>query len=123
MKGGNIMAKAKNKVVAGDYTGASVGSALSSAYISKGVFGTIDLDSKSVRSYELVAGEQNKSFSSGVARGVIGGAVLGPIGLIAGAATAKSKGIYHIAINFKNGKRSLLEVDDKIYKAIVKSCF
>ena len=41
----------------------------------------------------------------------------------AGAASAKNKGVYTIAIQFKDGKRSLVEVDDKIYKAIVQNCF
>lgn len=33
------------------------------------------------------------------------------------------KGSYQIAIQFKDGKRSLIEVDEKLYKAIVQACF
>lgn len=36
---------------------------------------------------------------------------------------AKTKGAYYVAIQFKDGKRSFLEIDDKIYKAIVKELF
>ena len=33
------------------------------------------------------------------------------------------KGVYQVAIMFKDGNKSLIECDDKIYKAIIKSCF
>ena len=49
-------------------------------------------------------------------------ALLGSAGLAAGL-SAKKNGIYTVAIQFKDGKRSLLEVDDKIYKAIISKTF
>ena len=49
--------------------------------------------------------------------------MLGPVGMLAGGISAKNKGIYQVAVEFTDGKRSLLEVDDKIYKAIAKGCF
>lgn len=73
--------------------------------------------------YEIVDEETRKSAASGVARGLVGGALLGPVGMMAGGISAKSKGTYQLAVEFKDGKRSLLEVDDKLYKEIVKSCF
>jgi hypothetical protein len=76
-----------------------------------------------VESYELITDEHRKSAKSGIARGLVGGALLGPVGMLAGGMSAKSKGIYQVAIQFKDGKRSLLEVDDKIYKAIIQACF
>lgn len=76
-----------------------------------------------VESYELITDEHRKSAKSGIARGLVGGALLGPVGMLAGGMSAKSKGIYQIAIQFKDGRRSLLEVDDKIYKAIIQACF
>ena len=48
--------------------------------------------------------------------------MLGPVGLLAGL-SAKNKGIYTVAIKFKDGKNSLLEVDDKFYKALIKTMF
>lgn len=54
-------------------------------------------------------------------RGLVGGALLGPIGLLAGGMSAKSKGVYQVAVVFKDGKRSLLELDDKRYKALMKA--
>lgn len=76
-----------------------------------------------IESYGLITNEHRKSAKSGIARGLVGGALLGPVGMLAGGMSAKSKGIYQIAIQFKDGKRSLLEVDDKIYKAIIQACF
>lgn len=43
--------------------------------------------------------------------------------MVAGAVSAKNKGIYQVAIQFTDGKKSLIEVDDKIYKAIIQKCF
>lgn len=118
------MAKAKNKVIAGDYEGKKVdGGGLSLAFIMDGMLKTINLDSKNVKTYELITDEHRKSAKSGVARGIVGGALLGPVGMLAGGISAKNKGIYQVAIEFTDGKRSLLEVDDKIYNAIVKGCF
>lgn len=118
------MAKAKNKVIAGDYEGKKVdGGGLSPAFIMVGMFKSINLDNKNVESYELITDEHRKSAKSGVARGLVGGALLGPVGMLAGGISAKSKGIYQVAVQFKDGKRSLLEIDDKIYKALIKGCF
>lgn len=114
---------AKNKVIAGDYEGKTVVASLGYAFIQIGVFKTIDINSNNINSYELITDEHRKSAASGVARGLVGGALLGPVGMLAGGISAKSKGIYQIAIQFKDGKRSLLEVDDKIYKAIIKDSF
>ena len=52
----------------------------------------------------------------------VGAFFLGPIGLAAGL-SAKSKGIHTLAIYFKDGKKSLIEVDDKINKALVANLF
>lgn len=117
------MAKAKNKVIAGDYQGKSVLCSLGQVSISTGLFSSIDVNKKNVSNYEVVTDEHRKSAASGVARGLVGGALLGPVGMLAGGISAKSKGIYQIAIEFNDGKRSLIEVDDKIYKAITKALF
>ena len=117
------MAKAKNKVIAGDYIGMAVGAVALTPYIITGFVKSFNLDKQTVESYEVITDEHRKSAASGVARGIVGGVLLGPVGMLAGGLSAKNKSIYQIAINFKDGKRSLIEVDDKIYKAIVKSCF
>lgn len=118
------MAKAKNKVIVGDYEGKVVaGGGITGVYISIGFAKSIDLNNNTVESYELITDDHLKSAKSGIARGLIGGALLGPVGMLAGGISAKTNGIYQIAIQFKDGKRSLLEIDDKLYNQLIKSCF
>ncbi|MEK5479880.1 hypothetical protein NYE70_23565 [Paenibacillus sp. FSL R5-0407] len=75
-----------------------------------------------VESYELIDEEYQTSAASAVGRGLVGGALLGPVGLLAGL-SAKKKGMHRIVINWKDGKRSLAEVDDKVYKALMVILF
>ena len=116
------MASAKNAVIAGDYIGFKVGCMLGQVTLASG-FNAVSINRMTVDSYELITDEHRKSAASGVARGLVGGVLLGPVGMLAGGLSAKNKGIYQVAIQFKDGKRSLVEVDDKAYKAIVKLCF
>lgn len=113
---------AQNKVIAGDYEGKHVDASLGMPSIIIGIFDQLMIDKSTVDSYEVVGESQKKSAASAVGRAAVGAFILGPIG-IAAAVSAKSKGIYTIALQFRNGKRSLLEVDDKIYKAILKKVF
>ncbi|MDD3831636.1 MAG: hypothetical protein PHW00_03145 [Clostridia bacterium] len=52
----------------------------------------------------------------------MGGFLLGPVGLLAGL-SGKSKGTHTIAVYFKNGMKSLVEVDDDIKKQLIASLF
>lgn len=88
-----------------------------------GAIKSINLNKKNIKSYEVITDEHRKSAASGVARGIVGGALLGPVGMLAGGLSWKNKGIYQIALEFNDGKRSLIEADEKVYKAIVKKCF
>ena len=117
------MAKAKNRVIAGDYLGKTVAATINGAYIMTGFAKVYYLNKENVDSYEVITDEHRKSAASGVARGLVGGALLGPVGMLAGGLSAKNKGIYEIAVQFKDGKKSLLEIDDKIYKMLIKGCF
>lgn len=75
-----------------------------------------------VKSYEVVSEENNISLASGLLRGAAGKIILGPWGVLA-ALTAKMKGVYNVVLQWKNGKKSLLEIDEKVYKAILKNLF
>ena len=116
------MPGAKNQVIAGEYLGKEVVIYNETAIITVGIFRKVALDYATVESYEVVDATTRVSAASAVGRAAVGSLLLGPIGLTA-ALSAKSKGIYTIAIQFKDGKRSLLEVDDKIYKAIIRKVF
>ena len=117
------MASAKNRVIAGDYAGKQVLSTFGMVQIATSLTKGIPINKTTIEGYELITDEHRKSAASGVARGLVGGALLGPVGLLAGGLSAKNKGIYQVAVQFKDGSRSLIEIDDKIYKALISSCF
>ncbi|MBQ5320338.1 MAG: hypothetical protein J6K17_14705 [Oscillospiraceae bacterium] len=109
---------AKNKVIAGDYNGSAVTNVLGSVMV-----GSMSFAKYTVDDYEVITEDHRKSAASGIARGIVGGSLLGPVGMLAGSLSAKNKGVYTVAVAWKDGKKSLIEVDDKIYKAMVKVMF
>ncbi|BCR35201.1 SHOCT domain-containing protein [Mariniplasma anaerobium] len=111
-----------SSVIAGDYKSASILMISGFPNICE-KHKHIPLNSKYIESYEVITDEHRKSASSAVARGAIGAVLLGPIGLLGGAISGKKKGKYTIAIKFRDGKNSLLEVNEKIYKIIMRACF
>lgn len=116
------MANAKNKVVAGDFEGKKV-EEYSHQLVIKDSSGIVKpINDATVEAYELITEEVIKSGTSAILRGSIGVAVLGPVGILAGL-TAKNKGTYNVAIQFKDGMKSLIEIDDKLYKLLIKCCF
>lgn len=111
-----------NTVIAGDYLNGVVVDEFDKLVI--GVtkeFAVIN--AKTVKAYELVTEDTQKSAASGIARGIVGGALLGGVGAIAGAASGKTKGTYQVAVEFVNGKKSLLQLDTKAYQTLAKVCF
>lgn len=112
---------AQNKVIAGDYENKKVQESFGKLKITSLIDERI-IDKTTVESYELITDEMRKSGTSAILRGGLGSLVLGPVGLLAGL-TAKNKGTYQVAILFRDGKRSLIEIDEKLYKLLVKKCF
>jgi conserved hypothetical protein len=115
------MASAKNKVIAGDYLNCPIFCMFNDLSISVG-FKSINLDKNNIKHYEVIDEEKRKSASSTIIKAGLGSVLLGPIGLLAGVA-GKQKGIYTIAIKFKDEKESLIEVNEKIYKQLIKKMF
>lgn len=118
------MASARNKVIKGDYTSWDVFKGLNEPYFHLTFGGQADiiLNKVTVESYQVITEEQRKSGTSAVLRAGAGAVLLGGVGLLAGL-SAKNKGIYIVAIQFKNGKQSLIEIDEKIYKQLVQAMF
>ena len=119
------MASAKNRAIAGDYAEWFVNYISGKVTIDEPRWGKkqrIPVTKDTVESYEVIEEESNVSAASAVGRGAIGALLLGPVGLAA-ALSAKKKGIYTIGITFKDGKRSMLEVDKDKYKAITTILF
>lgn len=113
---------AKNRVIAGDYMGKSVTGVGGIVQICVDFKTLVPLNKFGVESYEVITEDTRKSALSGVARGAVGAALLGPVGMLAGL-SAKNKSTVTLAIRFKDGKNSLIEVDEKIHKKIVQSMF
>lgn len=109
----------KNYVVTGDYKGKPVKLAAGNRppFISA-TFSNVAISADNVTAYEVLSGVQRTSGKSAIGRAAAGAAVLGPIGLMAGAG-AKKKGTYRIALSFKNGKNCVVEVDDDLYSTIM----
>lgn len=113
---------AKNKVIAGDYQGKLITQAFGIVTLSTSITKGFPLDKTTIEEYEVIDESSRKSATSAVGRAFVGGVILGPVGWLAGL-SAKSKGIHTIAIQFKDGKKSLIEINDKIYSALIKKLF
>lgn len=113
---------AKNCVIAGDYENRGLIKSPKGLILVIGFTKRILLDKEAVEAYEVIDEEKKTSATSAVGRGLVGSFVLGPVGLLAGL-SAKKKGVYTVAIQFKDGKKSLLEIDDSLFKILVKSLF
>ena len=113
---------ASNSVLEGDYKGKGIIFQKGSLIIVVNFFKSYPINKTTVDSYEVIDESAQKSVGSAVARGAVGSLLLGPIGLAA-AVTAKKKGVYMVAIQFKDGKRSLIEIDDYLYKNLQRTMF
>lgn len=111
---------ADNFVVSGDYKNRPVVVVFGKVYILAGLRHKIKIDSSTVESYELLdSGKATGQFGNAV----VGAALFGPAGAVIGANTAKGKNGILVSINFKDGKRSLVECDNVTYSWIVKACY
>ena len=113
---------ASNSVLEGDYKGKGIIFQSGSLTIVLNFFKSYPINKTTVDSYEVVDESSQKSVGSAIARGAVGSLLLGPIGVVA-AATAKKKGVHLVAIHFKDGKRSLIEIDDSLFKNLQRTMF
>lgn len=116
-----------DKVIAGDYDGIImyVNSKNSLLIRDEGMFGKKKayINKETVDHYEVVDEESSKSFGSGIIRGAVGAAAFGAVGALAGAASAKNKKEYRVAITFKDGKRVLCSLSKDYYKYLTEIMF
>ena len=116
-----------SKVIAGDYMGHGViVDGVELAIVIKQTFTSCEkltLNKSTVLEYEVLDQKTRKSASSAVGRAFLGSVVLGPVGLFAGlSAKSKTTGV-QIAIEFKDGGRSLIELSGKHYERFLKTVF
>ena len=116
------MAAARNMVIAGDYTGCRVFCMSAKlAYIS-GTMKKMDdiyLVPENVARYELMTEDIIRSGNSLLLTGALDPANLAKLRLHATVAM-QNNGIYTIAVKFEDEKRSLLEIDEKTYRAFTR---
>ena len=118
------MAKAKNQVISGAYLGYKINSFLGELALSNwSSTQSISINKNNVSSIESVDSSKQRDTGSTIARGIVGGILLGPAGMVGGALLGKSNEVHLLSINFKDGKKSLIEVDSKIYKEILKRLY
>ena len=110
-----------NKVIAGDFKGKSVCAPVSGdPYILISVIKTQKINKETVESIEVVKETEKISSTSAMRRSsVFGGKSAG----YAAALGAKKKGTHLLSITFRDGKRSLIEIDDRLEKRITISTY
>ncbi len=115
-----------NIITAGDYKGYIDYKNKKQGLYIYGTFGLgkkIYINKDTVANYQVVDEEQHTSFGSSVARSVAGAALFGGIGAVAGAASGKKKSMHTVSIQFKDGKKVLCDLDDKMYKHLVETLY
>ncbi len=117
------MAKAKNQVIAGDYAGRQVLCSGNRIVFDRMLQPPIVVDDTTVSRYEVIDEEKSKSLASAFGRGLVGNALFGSVGLAAGVVSAKNSAVVIVSIEFKNGDKSLIEVDQRIYKTLLRILF
>lgn len=113
------MAKAKNEFLQGKYKGKIFVKRMDGKLSILDGWKQIMLDETNISNIEIMNQEQSKDTGSTVARGLVGGVLLGPVGLLAGAMLGKNSSINMITITFTDGQKSLVEVDKDIFDRLM----
>ena len=105
-----------NIVIAGDYKNKPVMASpiKGEAYLQIGITKKIPLNKTTVEKYEVQGGKEKANTAGAVGRGIVGGALFGGVGAIIGAATRKKKSLTRVAVDFKDGKHSLIQMNDDV---------
>ena len=102
---------AKNMVVSGDYINGTIHDALGTLYITVPLrFGVVEVSRKTVIAIEDPEQAREKADPPQKKKGS-GRSVIGSL-------SAKNGGFHQVEINFRNGKRSLVEVDGDVYREL-----
>lgn len=113
---------ATNMIIAGDYKDRMLVASKNGLVIGVSFTKRVQLNKDTVEKYELIEEEHRTKAMSAIGRGMVGSLVLGPVGILAGL-SAKKKGTHIVAVQFKDGKESLIEIDDKLYKILIRTLF
>ena len=78
------------------------------------------INKETVESYEDVKNDSGSSKKGALTKGVLGGAVFGLGGAIAGGTSSKNQSKYMVSIIFKDGTKALCELDAHTYEVLLK---
>lgn len=113
-----MSASTKNKVITGEYLDKLVGQIAKIPCIILKITRTISLDNTNVSEMEFIYESSNINVASAATRGFIGEMLFRLIDLAAvGTATRDER--YIVGIVFKDGCRSVLEIDGVLYKVLL----
>lgn len=109
------------QVVGGDFKGFPIIFKKGQPFISTGAFGKkgVFLNEDTIEKYEVVGEDTSKSLGSSVVKGAVGGALLGPVGLVAGTLAGSNKTNATMVLYFKDGKKSIVKVNEAVYHYIL----
>lgn len=117
------MTTARNSVIAGDYNGVRVSINHRGAIVlSPSISETVYLNKDFVESYEIMTEERIKDSTSAVIKAGVASWLIGPTGILAGI-SAREHGVYLVAIKFWHGEKSLIEIDERLYKTLITTLF
>ena len=88
-----------------------------------GPSGIKNITAKEIERYDLIEKRSEENSQKKVKRGIVGGIIAGTTGAIIGSSSVSNEEIYTVALYFKNGKKSLIEIDGTRYKELLKNLF
>lgn len=121
------MARASNRVIEGEFKGKYIVYVFGrvSITVKNAIFGQrkdVYLDYNTVANYQLIDHSSDVSMTSALARSLVGQAVAGDAGGLAGAVTAKVHDTNIVLITYRDGKKSLIEIDRYAYELLKDNC-
>ncbi len=82
----------------------------------------VQLNYNTVAKYERISRTADISKASALTRSLVGQAVAGDAGGLAGAMSAREEGTNIVLITYRDGRQSLLEISDMTYDFLKRSC-
>ena len=121
------MGRARNKVIDGEFKGKYIVCIFGnvSIVVKNAIFGKrkdLYLDYNTVANYCLIDHSSDVSMSSALTRSIAGQAIAGDIGGLAGAMSAKVHDTNIVLITYRDGRKSLIEIDRVAYDCLKENC-
>ena len=115
---------ARNMSIHAAYEGRDVlgGFGIGCPFINIGFLKNIRLNSETVAAYQVCQSTSHDDSLSNVARSAIGYSLIGPIGILAGVSADIGSGLNLVFLQFKDGKESLLEINDQLLEQLARAC-